>query len=74
MNGEKVTPAFGVNINQVGSRSNVLTIDSISGQHAGNYTCVVKNLAGTAIHSTMLIVNGLFYQYISEIEDLGFSL
>ena len=47
-------------ISNMGSRSSVLTIDSVRGHHAGNYTCFGKNGAGTSNHSVFLIVNGLF--------------
>lgn len=47
----------------MGPRSSVLTIESISGEHAGNFTCVAKNQAGTATHFSTLIVNGLNKKY-----------
>lgn len=39
-------------------RSSALNIDSISGEHAGNYTCTGVNRAGTESLSTQLFVNG----------------
>lgn len=49
----------------MGSRSSVLTIESIRGHHAGNYSCFGQNIAGISNHSVPLIVNGsndeLFY-------------
>lgn len=39
-------------------RSSVLNIDSIAGEHAGNYTCFGKNSAGTDSLDTQLFVNG----------------
>lgn len=39
-------------------RSSVLNIDSIAGEHAGNYTCIGNNRAGTDSLSTRLFVNG----------------
>lgn len=45
-------------IANMGSRSSVLTIDSVRGQHSGNYTCYGKNAAGLSEHSVLLIVNG----------------
>lgn len=43
---------------RMGQRSSVLTIESVRGSHAGNYTCQGQNEAGSAQHSVQLIVNG----------------
>lgn len=45
-------------IAKMGSRSSVLTIESIRGHHAGNYSCYGQNAAGTTSHSVALAVNG----------------
>lgn len=37
---------------------NSLTIDSVSSEDAGEYTCVATNRAGSATHSAVLNVNG----------------
>lgn len=42
----------------VGKRSSILSIDSVSYTHAGNYTCRANNQAGTATFSSELQVNG----------------
>lgn len=39
--------------------THVLAIESVSGDHAGNYTCIAKNSAGIAEYTAALIVNGL---------------
>lgn len=39
-------------------RSSVLSIDSIAGEHAGNYTCTGTNRAGSDSLATSLFVNG----------------
>lgn len=39
--------------------THVLGIESVTGNHAGNYTCIAKNEAGKAAYTTALIVNGL---------------
>lgn len=41
-------------------RINSLIIDSISAKHAGNYSCIAKNIAGIMEHSAELVVIGLF--------------
>lgn len=47
-----------VGISKSGSRSSVLTIESIRDHHAGNITCVGKNTAGVANYTVALVVNG----------------
>lgn len=36
-----------------------LAIESVSAEHAGNYTCLAENWAGSAKYTDTLIVNGL---------------
>lgn len=51
--------SFGVSISKLGKRTSAMTIDSISGQHAGNYTCKATNEASSELYSALLIVNGI---------------
>uniref|UniRef100_A0A1A9WR29 Ig-like domain-containing protein n=1 Tax=Glossina brevipalpis TaxID=37001 RepID=A0A1A9WR29_9MUSC len=48
---------LGIQISKMGSRSSVLTIESVNGNHAGNYTCFGKNSAGVTNYTASLIVN-----------------
>lgn len=48
----------GVGVSKVGNKNSVLTIESITDQHSGIYTCLVKNNAGVASYSAVLNVNG----------------
>lgn len=57
LNGMPVDDAL-VSIGKMGKRLSILNIDSVSGYHAGNYTCIASNLAGSVEHSSRLIVNG----------------
>lgn len=50
---------MGIQISKMGSRSSVLTIESVQGQHAGNYTCFGKNAAGVTNYTATLVVNGI---------------
>lgn len=43
----------------LGPRASVLTINSVSANHQGNYTCIVQNAAGRAEHAATLVVNGM---------------
>lgn len=61
---------MGIQISKMGSRSSVLTIDSVQGQHAGNYTCYGKNAAGVSNYTTTLIVNGILEGTIYNIQGL----
>lgn len=48
-----------ISIGKLGHRLFALNIDSLLGEHSGNYTCLAKNSAGTAEHTAVLVVNGL---------------
>jgi hypothetical protein len=59
LNNKTLDDIPGVSLSKIGKRVNVLTIESIDGQHAGKYTCQAKNMAGMTSHTATLIVNGL---------------
>lgn len=42
-------------------RSSTLSIESVGGDHAGNYTCVASNRAGSTDSTTQLIVKGFHF-------------
>lgn len=44
----------------IGPRASILTINSVSANHQGNYTCIVQNAAGRAEYVATLVVNGTF--------------
>ncbi|GLG93723.1 Tyrosine-protein phosphatase Lar, partial [Gryllus bimaculatus] len=45
-----------INIKEYDHVSSILTIDSVTSSHSGNYTCVVGNRAGTVEHTAHLSV------------------
>lgn len=47
-----------ITISKLGKRSSVLTIDSVSGTHAGDFSCNAENIAGRASYTTELRVIG----------------
>lgn len=51
----------------LGPRASVLTINSVSANHQGNYTCIVQNAAGRAEHAATLVVNGMFKLIFSKL-------
>lgn len=56
--GEPIKPRSGATVFNIGERSAILSIASVSHNHAGNYTCVAENEAGTDSHTATLIING----------------
>lgn len=48
-----------ITISKLGKRSSVLTIDSVSGIHAGNFSCIAENTAGETSYTTELKVIGV---------------
>lgn len=48
----------GIVITRISSRMSALSIESVQGRHRGNYSCVVKNNAGTVQYSAQLLING----------------
>lgn len=58
--GDTSTFQTGVVTASVGQRSSALMIDSVSPNHAGTYTCTVRNQASSASYSTVLSVTGWF--------------
>lgn len=45
-------------VSDSGKRVKQLTIESVAARHAGEYTCVASNAAGSTSHSAKLEVNG----------------
>lgn len=66
-NDEPITYIEGITKLMISKRSSSLNIDSVSGQHSGNYTCIGANAAGRAIISTTLSIRGLCTLFLSLI-------
>lgn len=64
-NQQPIPSSATVTVARVTSRVSVLTIEPVLAGHIGNYTCVAVNLAGRAEHTSILLVNGLIYFYLS---------
>lgn len=60
LNGEAITITShpDINISTNGKKISFLVIDSVSAHHAGDYTCIATNLAGSSSRSATLAVNG----------------
>ncbi|XP_057660096.1 cell adhesion molecule Dscam2 isoform X2 [Diorhabda carinulata] len=55
--GRSVEPAQMMSITQVDQFTSILVIESLSPDHNGNYSCVVRNLAAEVSHTQQLVVN-----------------
>lgn len=51
---------MGITVINIGDRSAILSIGTVSDSHAGFYTCKAENVAGKANFSSELIVNGIY--------------
>jgi len=56
--GQELSSQMGIETVRIGKRNNLLTVESIAPFHAGSYTCVVSNKAGSVNHTADLIVRG----------------
>ncbi|XP_064292542.1 cell adhesion molecule Dscam1 isoform X17 [Plodia interpunctella] len=56
----------------LGARASALTINSVSANHQGNYTCIVQNAAGRAEYAATLVVN-VPPRWILEPTDKAFA-
>lgn len=59
LNNESIDEMRDISLSKIGKRIHVLSIESVAGHHAGNYSCRAKNVAGVSEHSAILSVNGL---------------
>lgn len=63
LNDEAIPPYLEISTSKIGKRIHFLSIDSVKGDHAGNYSCIASNEAGSANYTAPLIVIGLFESY-----------
>lgn len=59
-NGHPVNREAGITVMTM-KRFSTLNIDSVQDVHSGEYTCTANNLAGHAVYSARLNVNGNFF-------------
>lgn len=57
-NNRPVKEFAGITTVKLGNRNSVLNIDSVTGKHAGQYTCEASNQAASVNYTSKLIVNG----------------
>lgn len=56
--GRSVDPSQMVSVTQVDQFTSILVIESLTPDHNGNYSCVVRNQAAEVSHTHQLVVNG----------------
>lgn len=64
-NNKTIKEEFGILIFANGKKTSSLSIDSVSAEHAGEYSCFVQNRAGSDRHTAVLNVNGIFCMYFT---------
>lgn len=52
-------------ISNFGKRGKQLSIEAVGARHAGEYTCVASNLAGSTSRSAILAVNGILLKTLA---------
>ena len=58
LQGEMISSEPRLTTTSLGTRTNMLTIQSVGYRHSGTYTCSASNKAGSASQSVELKVNG----------------
>ena len=58
LHGASISSEPSITTNQLGSRTSMLTIQSVGYRHSGLYTCAASNTAGVDHFTTDLKVNG----------------
>lgn len=53
-----LTSNDGVVITQANQKVSMLSFEALKARHRGNYTCLARNRAGIASHSSYLAING----------------
>ena len=56
--GHNISSDQGITTTNIGTRTSILSIGSVSHSHRGNYTCRASNLAGDRTYTAELKVNG----------------
>lgn len=58
LKGDDISSEPGLSTTTLGTRTSMLTINSVGYRHSGEYTCTAKNRAGVAAQTAVLKVNG----------------
>lgn len=64
LNGQPIAKNYpDITISGTSKRVSVLTIDTVSASHAGEYSCSASNAAGGTSYTASLAVNGIYHHY-----------
>lgn len=75
LHGEIVSSEPGLTTTSLGTRTSMLTIQSVGYRHSGSYTCTASNKAGVGSRSVTLKVNGeSLFQQLRGKDSQGRSL
>lgn len=55
---ENIVDEMGISTTKIGMKSSILSIDSVTFEHSGKYTCYAENRAGIVEYSDVLKING----------------
>lgn len=69
-NDRPVKEFAGITTVKLGNRNSVLNIDSVTGKHAGNYTCQASNNADLLNFTSELVVKGFFYNVFFLVSNI----
>lgn len=61
LNGVDASSVSGIYVLKIGSKTSILTIESVRAYHGGNYTCTAMNSAGLSQFTAHLAVNGIVF-------------
>lgn len=65
LNENPIGDDLGINIGSFGKKTSVISIETLSEKHAGNYTCLTQNRAGFSSYFAELIVKGIIILFYS---------
>jgi len=66
LKGDVISSEPGLSTTTLGTRTGMLTIQSVGFRHSGMYTCTAKNEAGSASETATLKVNGRTKRQVGE--------
>nr|XP_024214183.1 Down syndrome cell adhesion molecule-like protein Dscam2 isoform X32 [Halyomorpha halys] len=69
---ENIVDEMGISTTNIGMKSSILSIDSVTFEHSGKYTCYAENRAGIVEYSAMLKIN-VPPRWIIEPTDKAFA-
>lgn len=63
LNGRDIGEYSEIGVSAIGKRTSILVIESVTYEHAGNYSCRATNRAGESSYTAGLQVNGFCFTF-----------